>query len=62
MTKAEYDNLKANGLLYEMFPKATGDFDEDCDYVFIEEIKNEKNKRVPEKGLRFLNPYDNWSD
>jgi len=62
MTKKDYDNLKKDGQLYEMFPKATGDYDEDADYVFIERMKAMKNKRVPKKGYRFMNPYDNWSD
>tara|TARA_S200002703_G_scaffold130883_1_gene118216 strand:+ start:578 stop:763 length:186 start_codon:yes stop_codon:yes gene_type:complete len=60
MTKTEYDELKEAGMLYELFPKATGDFDKDCDYVFVEEIKHEKNKRVPGNTERFMNPYDKW--
>lgn len=30
MTKEHYDNLKKSGMFWELFPKATGNYEEDC--------------------------------
>lgn len=50
MTKTEYDKLKKEGHLFNMFPKATGDYDKDCDYIFLKQIK--------EANQRFVDPYE----
>ena len=50
MTKTEYDKLKKEGHLFDMFPKATGDYDKDCDYIFLKQIK--------ELNQRFVDPYE----
>lgn len=49
MTKNEYDNLKNRGVLYELFPDATGNYEKDVDYVFMES-----------RGERFVNPFDSY--
>ncbi|MEK9769297.1 MAG: hypothetical protein VW683_10290 [Betaproteobacteria bacterium] len=35
MTKTQYDKLKEDGTLFKKYPKATGDFEKDVDYVFL---------------------------
>jgi len=47
MKKDTYDRIKKSGILYELFPEATGDYDEDGDYVFLKECvyKRERNQR-----------------
>jgi len=47
MKKDTYDRIKKSGILYELFPEATGNFEEDCDYVFLKECvyKRERNQR-----------------
>jgi hypothetical protein len=55
MTKQEYDKLKDNGKLYKLFPKATGDFDKDCDYVFL------ARKETREQDQRFIDVFDVFS-
>ncbi len=47
MTKGEYDRIKQSGMLYELFPDATGNFERDVDYVFLER-RNE----------RFVDPFE----
>jgi len=60
MIKKDYDKLKGTGMLYKLFPEATGDFDKDCDYVFLKEM--ERGNKVSHKGYRFVDPFDIWSD
>lgn len=47
MTKGEYDRIKEAGMLYELFPDATGNFERDVDYVFLQR-RNE----------RFVDPFE----
>jgi hypothetical protein len=36
MKRSEYDRIKQSGILYDLFPDATGNFERDVDYVFLE--------------------------
>ena len=35
---------------FDMFPKATGDYEKDCDYIFLKQIR--------EANQRFVDPYE----
>lgn len=58
MNKTRYDELKKSGELKRMFPKATGDFDDDCNYVFLEERRRLGKDGEEEVNGRWVNPYD----
>ena len=47
MTKGEYDRIKGTGILYDLFPNATGDYEQDCDYVFLQN-----------RNQRFVDPFE----
>lgn len=47
MTKGEYDRIKEAGMLYELFPEASGNFELDVDYVFLHN-----------RNQRFVDPFE----
>jgi hypothetical protein len=55
--KEIYDSVKKSGMLYELFPEATGNFEEDCDYVFLKECVYKR-----ERNQRFIDVFDTFGD
>jgi len=57
MIKQEYDRLVSSGELFKMYPEAVGDFEQDCDYIFLEE---RKKLNTTEKDPRHIDVYEIW--
>jgi len=59
MIKQDYDRLVSTGELFKMYPEAIGTFEQDCDYIFLEERKKLK---VTEKDARHIDVFEIWSN